>query len=35
MRGAREVIIDIGERSWAAGFDTWMKEAVKRKCGVS
>jgi len=23
------VIIDIGEGSWAGGFDTWMKGAVK------
>ncbi|HDJ66836.1 MAG TPA: hypothetical protein ENF33_03920, partial [Nitrososphaeria archaeon] len=31
VRDAREVIIDIGEGSWAGGFDTWMKGAVKEE----
>ncbi|HDD56725.1 MAG TPA: hypothetical protein ENG18_01740, partial [Nitrososphaeria archaeon] len=31
VRDAREVITDIGEGSWAGGFDTWMKGAVKEE----
>ena len=31
MRDAEEVITDIGEGSWAGGFDTWMEGAVKEE----